>query len=191
MEILDTAGQEEYHALVDQWLIGMDGFLVVYSITNRASFAKVNQYIQQIYRADERPSPLDPRSGGPNDANEDDKPPIPIILVGNKADRADRTVSVQEGNALAKQLYSRCKLPEYKDGKDSRLIEASAKHGLLVETAFTNVVREIRKRERILHGSSPTSAKFSMASMSSANDGNLKKMRESRKKLWGKSCVIL
>merc|ERR1712048_925904 len=33
LDILDTAGQEEYAALQDQWIREGDGFLIVYSIT--------------------------------------------------------------------------------------------------------------------------------------------------------------
>jgi small GTP-binding protein len=36
LDILDTAGQEEYSCMRNQYMRGMDGFLIVYSITSRA-----------------------------------------------------------------------------------------------------------------------------------------------------------
>ena len=40
LDILDTAGQEEYSALRDQYIKTGDGFLIIYSITDRWSFAE-------------------------------------------------------------------------------------------------------------------------------------------------------
>lgn len=53
-----------------------EGFLIVYSITSRASFEEIKQYQQQILRVK-------------------DKDYVPMILVGNKADlEHEREVSV-------------------------------------------------------------------------------------------------
>jgi GTPase SAR1 family protein len=38
LDILDTAGQEEYSSVREQYITTADGFLIVYSITDRSSF---------------------------------------------------------------------------------------------------------------------------------------------------------
>ena len=38
LDILDTAGQEEYSAVREQYIRTGDGFLIVYSVTDRRSF---------------------------------------------------------------------------------------------------------------------------------------------------------
>ena len=38
LDILDTAGQEEYNSMRDMWYQSGEGFLLVYSITNRSTF---------------------------------------------------------------------------------------------------------------------------------------------------------
>jgi len=38
LDILDTAGQEEFSSMQDQWMREGKGFLLVYTITSRATF---------------------------------------------------------------------------------------------------------------------------------------------------------
>ncbi|KAI9207421.1 small G-protein Ras2 [Polychytrium aggregatum] len=86
LEILDTAGQEEYTALRDQWIRDGDGFVLVYSIISRATFDRVERFRQQIVRVKESEN-------------------VALILVGNKCDRNhDREVSREEGQLMAKRL---------------------------------------------------------------------------------------
>lgn len=86
LEILDTAGQEDYTSLRSQWIREGDGFLVVYSTTSRSSFLRIHEFIQQITRVK-------------------DSDRVPIVLVGNKVDRInEREVDTREGEELAKRL---------------------------------------------------------------------------------------
>ncbi|GAA5847989.1 hypothetical protein JCM3766R1_005932 [Sporobolomyces carnicolor] len=86
LEILDTAGQEDYTSLRSQWIREGDGFLVVYSTTSRSSFLRIHEFIQQITRVK-------------------DSDRVPIVLVGNKVDRInEREVDTREGQELAKRL---------------------------------------------------------------------------------------
>ncbi|KAI9207500.1 small GTPase superfamily [Polychytrium aggregatum] len=86
LEILDTAGQEEYITLRDQWIRDGEGFLLVYSIASRRTFDHVEQARVQIERA-----------------KEDQK--FSIVLVGNKADLvAEREVSKEEGKFMASRI---------------------------------------------------------------------------------------
>lgn len=50
LEILDTAGQEEYSAMRDQYIRSGQGFLIVYSIANRRSFEELGEFREAILR---------------------------------------------------------------------------------------------------------------------------------------------
>ncbi|KAK9470408.1 ras family protein [Dipodascopsis tothii] len=118
LEVLDTAGQEEYTALRDQWIRDGEGFVLVYAITSRHSYSRIPLFYSQIQqsRADD--------GGGA----------VPLVLIGNKLDcMADREVSQQEGQDMARRLGC-----EY--------LEVSAKGNLNIERAFHLVVRAIRQR---------------------------------------------
>ncbi|RKF60165.1 Protein ras-2 [Erysiphe neolycopersici] len=135
LEVLDTAGQEEYTALRDQWIRDGEGFVLVYSISSRSSFTRINRFHNQIQRVKESSASSSSYAGSPLIASHPDCP-APIMLVGNKSDRiTEREVSTQEGYALAREL-----------GCD--FVEASAKNSINVEKAFYDVVRQLR-RQRI------------------------------------------
>ena len=53
LEVLDTAGQEEYIALRDQWIRDGEGFVLVYSISSRSSFTRIQRFHNQIQRVKE------------------------------------------------------------------------------------------------------------------------------------------
>lgn len=50
IDVLDTAGQEEYKPMRDQYMRGGEGFLIVYSITDRNSFEETKEFHQNILR---------------------------------------------------------------------------------------------------------------------------------------------
>ena len=50
LDILDTAGQEEYSAMRDGYMRTGEGFLCIYSITSRSSFEEIDQFREQILR---------------------------------------------------------------------------------------------------------------------------------------------
>jgi GTPase KRas protein len=77
LDVLDTAGQEEYSAMREQYMRTGEGFLLVYSITDRQSFEEIMTFQQQILRVK-------------------DKDYFPMIVVGNKCDLdGERQVSTQ------------------------------------------------------------------------------------------------
>lgn len=83
LDILDTAGQEEYSAIRDQYMRYGQGFIIIYSIDSIESFKDIELYINQIQKIK-------------NIEN------IPIIVVGNKCDKEDqRFVSREEGREKA------------------------------------------------------------------------------------------
>lgn len=77
LDILDTAGQEDYAAIRDNYFRSGDGFLCVFSITEQESLNAANELREQILRVK-------------NDDN------IPFLLVGNKADLEERRVVSRE-----------------------------------------------------------------------------------------------
>ena len=141
LEVLDTAGQEEYTALRDQWIRDGEGFILVYSITSRASFTRIRKFHSQIQRVKESSSASSPTAGtymsapmSPTLFNSGQ--PAPVMLVGNKSDRVtEREVSTQEGSALAKDM-------------GCQFVEASAKNCINVEKAFYDVVRSLRNQRQ-------------------------------------------
>lgn len=50
LDILDTAGQEEYSAMRDQYMRTGQGFVLTYAITSRQSYDEVSQFREQILR---------------------------------------------------------------------------------------------------------------------------------------------
>lgn len=77
LDVLDTAGQEEYSAMREQYMRTGEGFLLVYSITSRQSFEEITTFQQQILRVK-------------------DKDYFPMVVVGNKCDlEGEREVSRQ------------------------------------------------------------------------------------------------
>ncbi|KAJ7635579.1 ras protein [Mycena polygramma] len=82
VEIIDTAGQEEYATLRDQ---EGQGFILVYSITSRSTFDRLEIFRQSVQRAKRADRVL--------------------MLVGNKCDKVhEREVAKEEGEVLARQM---------------------------------------------------------------------------------------
>lgn len=77
IDILDTAGQEDYAAIRDNYFRSGEGFLCVFSITEQESLAAAQELREQILRVK-------------NDDN------IPFLLVGNKADLNERRTVTDE-----------------------------------------------------------------------------------------------
>jgi GTPase KRas protein len=53
LDILDTAGQDEYSQMQDQWMREGKGILVVYAIDNMTSFQDAKKYKAKIARVKE------------------------------------------------------------------------------------------------------------------------------------------
>ena len=88
LNILDTAGQEEFYALRDQYMRSGDGYIIVFSITSITSFLEVNAIKEQLNIV----------------LDSDDNTLIPIILVGNKCDLEEyRQVQSSDAQRLAEE----------------------------------------------------------------------------------------
>lgn len=85
VEVIDTAGQEEYATLRDQWVREGQGFILVYSIASRSTFERLEVFRQSMLKV-KRQKPI-------------------FMLVGNKCDKTyEREVSREEGIALARSF---------------------------------------------------------------------------------------
>jgi len=85
IEVIDTAGQEEYATLRDQWVRWGQGFILVYSIASRSTFDRLDDFLQSLVRV------------------KGEKPKF--VLVGNKADKtSEREVLQDEGKRYATLL---------------------------------------------------------------------------------------
>ncbi|KAL6740561.1 hypothetical protein Aduo_013905 [Ancylostoma duodenale] len=88
LEILDTAGTEQFTAMRDLYMKNGQGFVLVYSITAQSTFNDLMDLRDQILRV--------------KDSDE-----VPMILVGNKCDLEDeRVVGKDQGLNLARQFGS-------------------------------------------------------------------------------------
>ena len=87
LDILDTAGQEEYSAMRDQYMRTGQGFICVYAITSRSSFDEISSFREQILRV-----------------KDEDK--VPMVVAANKCDlESERQVTTAEGQDLAKSFW--------------------------------------------------------------------------------------
>eukprot|EP01114_Cavostelium_apophysatum_P002220 TRINITY_DN1194_c0_g1_i1.p1 TRINITY_DN1194_c0_g1~~TRINITY_DN1194_c0_g1_i1.p1 ORF type:complete len:193 (-),score=44.70 TRINITY_DN1194_c0_g1_i1:156-734(-) len=86
LDILDTAGQEEYSAMRDQYIRSGQGFIIVYSITSKPSFDNLISFHDQILRVKDEDS-------------------FPVVILANKCDlEKDREVSTTEGKGFADSI---------------------------------------------------------------------------------------
>ncbi|XP_027184817.1 ras-related protein RABF2b [Coffea eugenioides] len=83
-EIWDTAGQERYHSLAPMYYRGAAAAIIVYDITNPASFERAKKWVLELQA-----------QGNSN---------MVMALAGNKADLADsRKVTTEEAQAYAQE----------------------------------------------------------------------------------------
>ncbi|KAL1493268.1 hypothetical protein ABEB36_011352 [Hypothenemus hampei] len=86
LEILDTAGTEQFTAMRDLYMKNGQGFVLVYSITAQSTFNDLQDLREQILRVK-------------------DTDDVPMVLVGNKCDLEDeRVVGKEQGSGLARQF---------------------------------------------------------------------------------------
>lgn len=109
LDILDTAGQEEYLAMREQYMRTGEGFLLVYAINSKNSLDELQVFYEQIQRVK-------------------DSDTVPVIVVGNKSDlESERQVSYEEGMAFARSLNC----PFYETSAKQRINVEEAFYGLV------------------------------------------------------------
>ena len=84
-QIWDTAGQEKYNTLTSSYYKGAKGALVVYDVTQKATFDQVERYV--------------------NELKDNSDKNVFCALVGNKCDlEGNRMILKEEGEKLAQKL---------------------------------------------------------------------------------------
>eukprot|EP01132_Coremiostelium_polycephalum_P007780 gene7780-9578_t len=118
LEIIDTAGQEEYSSGIQDKSIRIgEGFVCIYSITSKESFQKIKDLREKVLWAK-------------------DSEKIPMIIVGNKADmEKDRKVSILDGQNLAAEF-------------GCRFIETSAKTNTNIKECIDLILKEMRNSDQ-------------------------------------------
>jgi small GTP-binding protein len=123
LQVLDTAGQEEFAGFRANALKNGEGFIVVFSIVDMKSFSEVRNIISLIQRrhADS---------------------PKPIVLVGNKCDLASsRTVSETEAQKLAAEF------------SNMKYFETSAQDNINIHEMFESIMRQTLATKQPTSGS--------------------------------------
>uniref|UniRef100_A0A8D3E6I6 Ras-related protein Rap-1b n=1 Tax=Scophthalmus maximus TaxID=52904 RepID=A0A8D3E6I6_SCOMX len=119
LEILDTAGTEQFTAMRDLYMKNGQGFALVYSITAQSTFNDLQDLREQILRVK-------------------DTEDVPMILVGNKCDlEVERVVAKESGIGLARQWNS------------CAFLETSAKSKINVNEIFYDLVRQINRKSPV------------------------------------------
>lgn len=128
LQLWDTAGQERFRSLIPSYIRDSSVAIVVFDITNRASFLSTSKWIDDV--KSER-------------GNE-----VIIVLVGNKADLSDkRQVTLEEATAKATELNIMFMETSAKAGhnvkslfkKIAMSLPGMEKDGAATETANTSI----------------------------------------------------
>ena len=85
LKIWDTAGQERFRNITTQYYKGADGIVLVYDVTDDASYEKIRDWMDQILSNTQRDE-------------------IGLVLLGNKCDMEPRIITEEQGNQLADEL---------------------------------------------------------------------------------------
>ncbi|KAK3828752.1 MAG: RAP1A, member of ras oncogene family [Benniella sp.] len=116
LEILDTAGTEQFTAMRDLYMKNGQGFILVFSIIVSQTFDELAELHKQILRVK-------------------DTDTVPIVLVGNKCDlEGDRKVPRERGMLLSQRWGG---TPFY---------ETSARTRINVDEVFYDLVRMINRQ---------------------------------------------
>jgi len=113
LEILDTAGQDDYQSMIETWINFGSGFLLVYSIDDIESFNEVKKKYDKLLQIK-------------------GKKLFSCILVGNKCDLGDDVRKVSQKEA-----------EDFANSKEIPFLEASALNKINVKESFVKVVHDL------------------------------------------------
>ena len=100
---IDTAGQEKFKAIAENYLKGADGVILVFDLTNRETL-KLIDYWAECFKKNNRDN-------------------IGLILFGNKTDlEEDRDISYEEGKKLGDKLGCKYYEGSAKTGENIELV---------------------------------------------------------------------
>ena len=118
LDIIDTAGRDEYENMLDSYIRQARGYILMFSITSRESFDKLEKYLTKIIRVQD--SSLEE---------------VAVVIVGNKCDLEEmRKVSTEEAEA-------------YAESKQLAYVETSAKERINVDECFYGITKLIKDQQ--------------------------------------------
>ncbi|KAG1756864.1 P-loop containing nucleoside triphosphate hydrolase protein [Suillus paluster] len=120
LQCWDTAGTESFRSITRSYYRGAAGCLLVYDVTSRTSFINAQSWLA--------------------DVREHADPHLTCILVGNKVDLCDEET---EGSLGRRREVSLDEAGEWAKKEGLLFLEASAKSGTNVESAFEQASRDI------------------------------------------------
>lgn len=148
IDILDTAGQEDYAAIRDNYFRSGEAFLCVFSILEQESLAAAEELREQVLRV------------------KSDDQTIPFLLVGNKADLEERRVVGQDE---AQEQARQWNVP---------YVETSAKTRQNVDQVFIELMRMIRDRRQRLDPKQSKGADAQSHPLGATTNGVTRRLRD-------------
>lgn len=118
LEIIDTAGTEQFTSMVEMYIRNCQGFILVYDVTKKTSFEGMTGIKDLVFKTTKTTA----------------KNPPPMIVVGNKTDDPDREVLFAQGHGRAKEW-------------GATFIESSAKTRANVDEIFLGISKTLENKQ--------------------------------------------
>jgi len=119
LEIVDTAGTEQFTSMVELYIKNSSGFLLVYDVTKQTSFEGLDSIKEMVWRVKGVKGKKTP----------------PMVVAGNKCDIKDREVLLGKGHTKAKEW-------------GAAFFETSAKEKTNVDEIFTTLALRVLKADK-------------------------------------------
>lgn len=120
LEIIDTAGTEQFTSMVELYIRNCQGFILVYDVTKKSSFQGLQAIKDLVWKTKKATSV---------------KNAPPMMIVGNKIDDPAREVLLAQGMSQAKEW-------------GALFLETSAKTSVGVEECFGKLVKQLVDSEK-------------------------------------------
>jgi small GTP-binding protein len=118
LEIIDTAGTEQFTSMVEMYIRNCQGFILVYDVTKKTSFDGLTAIKDLVFKT----------------TNSTPKTCPPMIIVGNKIDDPDRQVLFAAGYGIAKEW-------------GAHFLESSAKTRVKVDEIFFGIAKLLEQKQ--------------------------------------------
>lgn len=114
LEIIDTAGTEQFTSMVELYIKNCQGFVLVYDVTKKSTYEGLQEIKNLVWKV--------------KGASGSNAPPM--MVIGNKVDQAEREVNMAAGYNYAKEWKA-------------TFLETSAKTKVNVDETFMQIVEKI------------------------------------------------
>ena len=120
-KILDTAGEDDFQKMIDEWIKVADGFLLVYAINDKESFEALKLKVNKIKK------------------NKKDK--APVVVVGNKCDleskrEVDKQIAENYAKSIGAKYYETSALTD--ENKNCKVVFQQCAHMVVSKFLLTN-----------------------------------------------------